>query len=154
MFAAMEQYTDGPRAGQWYEKYWHVGPEGWEGGYEDEDGWAVIEPDPTYWYIKLGEVSLPENHQRTIDLDTGILGTEQFNTEWALNPDALPLRIELGCTIGDEDAGPTPYVYWGQSLVRSEPTYSASIAGRSYATAATLPPTTHGTTSRWKARTR
>lgn len=117
VFAAMEQYTEGPRAGQWYEKYWHVGPEGWEGGYEDEDGWAVIEPDPTYWYIKLGEVSLPENHQRTIDLDTGILGTEQFNTEWALNPDALPLRIELGCTIGDEDAGPTPYVYWGQSLV-------------------------------------
>jgi len=117
VFAAMEQYTEGPRAGQWYEKYWHVGPEGWEGGYEDEDGWAVIEPDPTYWYIKLGEVSLPENHQRTIDLDTGILGTEQFNTEWALNPDALPLRIEFSCTINDDDAGPTPYVYWGQTLL-------------------------------------
>ena len=117
VFAAMEQYTEGPRAGEWYEKYWHVGPEGWEGGYEDEDGWAVIEPDPTYWYIKLGEVSLPENHQRTIDLDTGILGTEQFNTEWALNPDALPLRIEFSCTINDDDAGPTPYVYWGQTLL-------------------------------------
>ena len=117
VFAAMEQYTEGPRAGQWYEKYWHVGPEGWEGGYEDEDGWAVIEPDPTYWYIKLGEVSLPENHQRTIDLDTGILGTEQFNTEWALNPDSLPLRIEFSCTINDDDAGPTPYVYWGQTLL-------------------------------------
>jgi len=117
VFAAMEQYTEGPRAGQWYEKYWHVGPEGWEGGYEEEDGWAVIEPDPTYWYIKLGEVSLPENHQRTIDLDTGILGTEQFNTEWALNPDSLPLRIEFSCTINDDDAGPTPYVYWGRTLL-------------------------------------
>ena len=69
-------------------------------------------------FVRLGDVSLPDaNNQRTVTLDTGILGTDQFNDEWALRPDELPLRIELGCTIGDEDAGPTPYVYWGQSIV-------------------------------------
>lgn len=69
-------------------------------------------------FVRLGNVSLPDaNNQRTVTLDTGILGTDQFNDEWALRPDELPLRIELGCTIGDEDAGPTPYVYWGESLV-------------------------------------
>jgi len=69
------------------------------------------------WYIRLGDVSAAENGQRTVTLDTGILGTDQYNEKWALNPDLLPLRIELGCTIDDEDAGPTPYVYWGQQLV-------------------------------------
>ena len=70
-----------------------------------------------YWYIRLGDVSLPENNQRTVTLDTGILGTDLYNNDWVLNPDTLPLRIELGCTINDEDVGLTPYVYWGQSLV-------------------------------------
>lgn len=69
------------------------------------------------WYIRLGDVSATENGQRTVTLDTGILGTDQYNEKWALNPDLLPLRIELGCTIDDEGAGPTPYVYWGQQLV-------------------------------------
>ncbi len=72
---------------------------------------------PSYWYVRLGDVSIPENGQRTVDIDTGILGIDQFNSEWALNPDSLPLRIEFGCTVGSEDAGPTPYVYWGQSLL-------------------------------------
>lgn len=69
------------------------------------------------WYVLLGEVSAVENGQRTVTLDTGILGTDQYNDVWVQSPDNLPLRIELGCTIDDEDAGPTPYVYWGQSLV-------------------------------------
>ncbi len=80
--------------------------------------WGTNGIDNLNWYVRLGDVSLPDaNNQRTVTLDTGILGTDQFNDEWALRPDELPLRIELGCTIGDEDAGPTPYVYWGQSLV-------------------------------------
>jgi len=44
-----------------------------------------------YWWIKLGTVSAPdENNQRTVDLDTGILGTEEYNNRWRLNPDDLP----------------------------------------------------------------
>lgn len=70
-----------------------------------------------YWYVRLGEVSLPENGQRTVTLDTGILGTDRYNEEWEINPDELPVRVELGCTVNDEDAGTTPYVYWGQQLV-------------------------------------
>ena len=87
--------------------------------YITENGLAPVGGiDDLNWYVRLGDVSLPDaNNQRTVTLDTGILGTEQFNDEWALRPDELPLRIELGCTIGDEDAGPTPYVYWGQSIV-------------------------------------
>lgn len=90
------------------------------------DGYSVLYTDggsevrvtsPDYYYVRLGDVSASENGQRTVTLDTGILGTDQFNDEWALNPDLLPLRIELGCTINDKDAGPTPYVYWGQRLV-------------------------------------
>ena len=90
------------------------------------DGYSVLYTDggsevrvtsPDYYYVRLGDVSASEDGQRTVTLDTGILGTDQFNNEWALNPDLLPLRIELGCTINDKDAGPTPYVYWGQHLV-------------------------------------
>lgn len=90
------------------------------------DGYSVLYTDggsevrvtsSDYYYVRLGDVSLSENGQRTVTLDTGILGTDQFNDEWALNPDLLPLRIELGCTINNKDAGPTPYVYWGQCLV-------------------------------------
>lgn len=69
-----------------------------------------------YWYVRLGDVSLPENGLRTVTLDTGVLGTDEFNTEWALSPEALPLRVELSCTVDDEDVGLNPYVYWGQSL--------------------------------------
>lgn len=70
-----------------------------------------------YWYIRLGDVSLPSGGKRTITYDTGILGTDQWNNEWSLNPDALPLRIELGCTIDDEDVGLNPYIFWGQDII-------------------------------------
>ena len=70
-----------------------------------------------YWFIKLGDVSLPENGERTLDYDTGILGTDQFNSEWNLDPDDMPLRIEIECSIEGEDAGPTPYVPWGKELI-------------------------------------
>jgi len=46
-----------------------------------------------YWWLKLGTVSAPDgNGQRTVDLDTGILGTEEYNNRWRLNPDDLPDR--------------------------------------------------------------
>lgn len=69
------------------------------------------------WYVRLGDVSVADNGLRTVTLDTGILGTDDYNNNWAQNPDDLPLRIELGCTIDDEDVGLSPYVYWNQSLV-------------------------------------
>ena len=51
-----------------------------------------------YWWLKLGDVSAPAEGKRTVTLDTGILGTEQYNNGWRLNPDDLPdkpLRIVL-----------------------------------------------------------
>jgi len=45
----------------------------------------------SYWWLKLGTVSVPDsNGQRTVDFDTGILGTEEYNNRWRLNPDDLP----------------------------------------------------------------
>lgn len=70
-----------------------------------------------YWYIRLGDVTLPVDGKRAVTLDTGILGTDQYNMEWQEKADALPLRVELGCTINDEDAGQTPYVHWDENLL-------------------------------------
>ena len=101
----------------WVDRYSCVTTEGLSVLYQ-EGGVDVVVDDPTYWYIRLGDVSLPDNGLRTITLfDTGILGTDQYNEEWNFEPDNLPLRLELGCTIDDEDAGQTPYVYWGGSAV-------------------------------------
>lgn len=72
-----------------------------------------------FWWIKIGDISEVAAGVRTADIDTGILGTDQFNTEWELNPDNLPLRIILGCAIDGDDAGPTPYIYWGKSATLS-----------------------------------
>ena len=70
-----------------------------------------------YWYIKIGDVSKPTDNTRTVTLDTGILGTDRFNTEWNLDSDQLPLRIELTATIDSKDAGDKPYVAWGGELI-------------------------------------
>ena len=69
------------------------------------------------WYVRLGDVSLPVGGRREVTFDTGILGTVQYNEDWKVRPDDLPLRVQLGCTIDDEDAGPTPYVPWDKALV-------------------------------------
>lgn len=97
------------RGGGWVDKYPYVTPQGiaYPEGYADPGN---------YWYVRMGTVTLPENHLRSITFDTGILGTDQFNTEWNMNPDQLN-RILLECTIDGVDAGPTPYVYWDKSLV-------------------------------------
>lgn len=84
--------------------------------YQDAEGHDVQNISQDYYYIRLGDVSKPTEGARSIDLDTGILGTDAYNNQWSLNPDELPLRIELSCTVRGEDAGPTPYVYWGQIL--------------------------------------
>lgn len=112
IFAAKKDRNAGVEGAEpdWCDKY----------NYVTTDGLTRINgatDDSTYWFVKMGEVSLPENGERTLTFDTGILGTAEFNTEWALNPDSLPLRINISCAIDEEDAGPTPYVYWGQSLV-------------------------------------
>lgn len=87
----------------------------------DGNGYSVLYTDggmdvrvisPDYWYIRLGDVSLPENGQRTVTLDTGILGTDQYNESWNVDPDSLPMRVEIG---NSKEAG-VPYVGWGESI--------------------------------------
>ena len=101
VFAAKE-----PRGGEWHDKYPYPTPDGMS-----EENWFGST------YVRLGDVSEAVSGERSVTLDTGILGTDQYNNVWTENPDLLPLRIELGCTINDEDVGLNPYVYWGQSLV-------------------------------------
>ena len=96
--------------GEWLDKYPSVTADGYTSAYYGED-------DTSYYYIRLGEVSAPVNNLRDVDFDTGILGTDNYNNNWALNPDSMPLRIEVNCTVNGEEAGPTPYVYWEQTLV-------------------------------------
>ena len=81
-----------------------------------DNGFDVKVKSPDYYYVRLGDVTTAEDGQRTVTFDTGILGTDEYNSEWQMNPDMLPLRIGLGCTVNDEDVGMNPYVYWGQSL--------------------------------------
>jgi hypothetical protein len=92
--------------------------------------WDPIPADQTqngrsgYWWIKLGDVldSKDEFDQvvgRYVSLDTGILGTDQFNAEWLLNPDGLPRRIEFSCKVDDNDMGQIPYVRWDKKAVLS-----------------------------------
>lgn len=112
VFAPMKDRNAGMEGEQpdWHDKYNYPTVE----GMTDIDGALT---DQNYWYIKLGEVGEPKDGQRTVDLDTGILTTDQYNIEWSTNPADMPLRVEIGCTIGDEDAGPTPYVPAGSQLV-------------------------------------
>ena len=94
----------------WLDKYAYVTMQGLATGTANKNV-------SDYWYVKLGEVSLPTDNARTVSLDTGILGTDQFNTEWNLHPDDMPLRVELSATIDLKDAGSKPYVPWGKKLV-------------------------------------
>lgn len=111
VFAPKDRRDEG-----WQDKYCYVTQNGLSPLYVSGKGGASVR-DNTNWWIKLGEVSLPENNQRTVTLDTGILGTVQYNNDWSLNPDELPLRIELDCSIDGEDAGNRPYVAWGKELI-------------------------------------
>ena len=90
-----------------------VGGNGYSVLYTDEHEQPVQRIDQTYWYVKLGNVELPEYGARSMDLDTGILGTEQYNSEWTLYPDSLPLRVLITNSM---NAG-VPYVKWGESII-------------------------------------
>jgi len=104
VFAPMEM-----RGSKWTDKYPYVTTDG-----ESRDYYGTIDPDN--WYVRIGEVSLPENNLRTVDLDTGILGTDEYNKEWSLDPDSLPLRVEIRSE--GMDAG-VPYLRWGGSIILS-----------------------------------
>ena len=104
VFAPMEM-----RGSKWTDKYPCVTTDG-----ESRDYYGTIDPDN--WYVRIGEVSLPENNLRTVDLDTGILGTDEYNKEWSLDPDSLPLRVEIRSE--GMDAG-VPYLRWGGSIILS-----------------------------------
>jgi len=118
VFTPKQQYNN-----EWYDKYSYITKDGLSISYNpsvpgSEPG--VVDND-TYWYVKLGEVSAADStNQRAVDLDTGILGTDQWNSEWALNPDALPLRIDmnymLGTILGEEWTADVRYVRWEQVL--------------------------------------
>lgn len=95
------------QGGYWKDKYSYPTVNGMATGYSGES--------TVYWYIRIGDVSLPSGGKRTVTFDTGALGTDGFNIEWLLNPDDLK-RILLTCTIDDRDAGSTPYVYWDKTL--------------------------------------
>lgn len=94
---------------KWLDKYAYVTVGGLATGTANKNS-------EDYWYVKLGEVSLPTNNARTVTLDTGILGTDKFNTDWNIDPDQMPLRIELSATIDAKDAGDKPYVEWDKML--------------------------------------
>lgn len=96
----------------WLDKYAYVTIKGLATGTANQN-------NSDYWYVKLGEVSLPVDGKRTVTLDTGILGTDQFNSEWNLDPDDMPLRVELTSAIDGVDAGDKPYVKWGKELILS-----------------------------------
>lgn len=94
---------------EWLDKYAYVTVGGLATGTANKNS-------EDYWYVKLGDVSLPTNNARTVTLDTGILGTDKFNTDWNIDPDQMPLRIELSATIDAKDAGDKPYIEWGKVL--------------------------------------
>nr|DAN97261.1 MAG TPA: hypothetical protein [Caudoviricetes sp.] len=94
---------------EWLDKYAYVTVGGLATGTANKNS-------EDYWYVKLGDVSLPTNNARAVTLDTGILGTDKFNTDWNIDPDQMPLRIELSATIDAKDAGDKPYVEWDKVL--------------------------------------
>lgn len=99
------------RDGAWVDKYSSVAQSGYSVLYRD-GGTDVQVIDADYWYIRLGDVSLPVSGERAVELDTGILGTEQYNEQWKLNPDTLPLRVDVA---NSKTAG-VPFVGWTESI--------------------------------------
>ena len=101
--------------GVWVDKY----PPNRSKNYIDREGhpeWYVREVDNTYFFVRMGEVSLPDvNNKRTITFDTGIFGTDQFNREWDFSSDEAPLRVEIA---NSKDAG-VPYVRWDEDITLS-----------------------------------
>lgn len=98
-----------PNENEWSDKY----------NYITKDGLSSISNAITsadYWYVRMGDVSLPDNGKRTITIDTGILGTDLYNSNWELSADSLPLQVGIQCTIEGTDAGSIPYVRWDKTV--------------------------------------
>lgn len=86
---------------------------------EDGSVCPAVIPDQTpdshgarsrYWWVKIGEVGAVAEGTREITLDTGILGTEEYNNEWQHNPDTLPLRVVLTTSKTSGQTAAPPFV--------------------------------------------
>ena len=88
-----------------------------------------------YWWIKLGTISAPVSSVRAITLDTGILGTDGYNADWALNPVLYPSRV---VTVDRGLWSATPQaVFSAEGFDHAEWTPDGKLAtvnGRSYGT--------------------
>ncbi len=66
-----------------------------------------------YWWLKIGEVSAASGGVRTVVLDTGILGTEQYNNDWQKDESEDPIRMNIAVTLDNVTAdtlvSPVPY---------------------------------------------
>lgn len=103
---------NGSAASGWTDKYNYVTPTG-------ISNIAGAANSDVNWYIRMGDVSLPESGLRTVDLDTGILGTDQYNNEWSIGTALLPQRVDLSCQVAGKTLGATPYIFWGETLTLS-----------------------------------
>ena len=88
-----------------------------------------------YWWVKLGTISAPVSSARAITLDTGILGTDGYNADWALNPVLYPSRV---VTVDRGLWSATPQaVFSAEGFDHAEWTPDGKLAtvnGRSYGT--------------------
>jgi len=100
--------------GEWLESHSHITSNGLSDAYHM--GGKNVETNPSYWYVKLGEVSEVSGGKRTVTLDTGILGTDQYNIEFDITPDSLPFRVEIEAQVSGQDGGTVPYVPWGRTI--------------------------------------
>lgn len=91
---APQQQTDG----QWKDKYPWLNARGEIiPGYFDK-AWEDYEN----WYIRLGEVSAVENERRAITLDTGILGTDAWKTQWEMDETIISQYGTLDISVEEE----------------------------------------------------
>ena len=84
-----------------------------------------------YWWIRLGSVSAPDSTgQRSVDFDSGILGTAQYNMDWYLNPDNLPTRPvrEIFVDRGEWTAAPTATYTGSSGKATPDGTLDAAVA--------------------------
>lgn len=96
--------------GEVYETHPYVSADGIVPG-RLADG-TVLSDDPDYWYVRMGEVSAVENGERTVTLDTGILGTDEYNTQWEVIEADMPLHVDIA---NSKQSG-VPSMSWGDTL--------------------------------------
>lgn len=82
---------------QWKDKY----------AYVTQNGLATDTADTnpsgsTYWYFRLGDISLPVSGERTLTIDTGILGTDQYNNKWVVKEEGQPMRVVVSNSMNSD----------------------------------------------------